>query len=162
MLIAIDFDGSVVTEDTAYDDLETPLEFVDGVEVAIPALRDAGHTLLLWSARSNRALRFDPLLDPLVRAGVVRLDMDRWRKSQALHVARYQQMLDFVARRCIGWFDAVDDGAAGKPTADLFLDNNAIRIGDGLGGVGWRGIAHAYGVLRPDQGNIGDHRGRRT
>ena len=123
---------------------------VEGIDEAIPMLRRAGHVLLLWSARANRSLLFDPMLDPLVRAGVVRLDMEHWRKSQELHRARYQQMLAFVAEHCVGWFDAIDDGAAGKPIVDLFIDNNALRLGGGLGGVGWRAVGKAYGLVSVD------------
>lgn len=146
MKIALDFDGTVVREDTPYDDVETPLQFVEGVDAAVPALRRAGHILLLWSARASRALLYDPLLDPLVRAGVVPLDVEQWRRSQSLHRARYQQMMAFVAEHCAGWFDAVDDGAGGKPIVDLFIDNNALRMGIGFGSVGWRSIAKAYGL----------------
>lgn len=140
------FDGSIVKEEHPYDDVETPLEFIPGVQQAVPALKRAGHVLLLWSGRASRALLFDPMLDPLVRAGVVPLDMERWRSSQSLHQARYRQMLDFVAVNCIGWFDAIDDGAGGKPMVDLYLDNQALRLGRGMGGVDWRAVSLAYGA----------------
>lgn len=147
MKIAIDYDGTVVKMNRPYDDVETPPELVDGVERALRSLKAAGHVLLLWSARSSRALLFDPMLDPFIRAGVVPLDMNRWRSSQGLNVARHAQMLTFVATRLPGIFDAVDDGAGGKPNVDLFLDDRAIRLGNGMGGNSWWAIAEMYGEI---------------
>jgi hypothetical protein len=145
--IAIDWDGTIVKMDRPYNDLETPPQFMDGAERALRSLKAAGHILLLWSARSSRALLFDPLLDPLIRSGAVPLDMDRWRSSQALNVARHRQMLDFVAERLPNVFDAIDDGAGGKPSVDTFIDDRALRLGDGMGGVGWHSIAEMYGDI---------------
>lgn len=147
MRIAIDFDGTVVRDDREYADVETPLEFVDGAERAIRSLKKAGHALLLWSARASRALLYDPMLDPLVRAGVAPLDIEQWRKSQSIHLARHRQMLAFVAERCAGWFDAVDDGAGGKPLVDLFIDDRVLRLGAGPGGFGWWHIMEMYGEI---------------
>lgn len=147
MKIAIDYDGTIVKQDKPYADLESEPEFVDGAERGLRALKAAGHILLLWSARASRSLLFDPTLDPLVRSGAVSLDMERWRKSQALHVARYRQMLDFVAARLPGVFDAIDDGAGGKPSVDCFLDDKALRLGNGLGGVGWWTLTEMYGDI---------------
>lgn len=146
MVLAIDFDGTVVLQDRAYDDLETPLELVPGAEQALHELKRAGHILLLWSARANRALLVDPLLDPLVRAGVRRVDIAQWRRSQGLHIARYRQMLDFVAMHLPGVFDAVDDGASGKPNVDRFVDDRSLRPGRGVGGVTWPEIAELFGA----------------
>lgn len=147
MKIAIDWDGTVVTMDRPYDDLETPPEFMPGAERALRSLKAAGHTLLLWSARASRSLLYDPMLDPFVRAGVTPLDVERWRKSQALNIARYRQMLDVVNERLPGIFDAIDDGAAGKPSVDIFLDDRSIRFGSGMGGIGWHAISEMYGDL---------------
>lgn len=147
MRIAIDYDGTIVRQDRPYDDVDTAPEFVDGAERALRSLKAAGHILLLWSARASRALLFDPMLDPLVRAGVVPLDMDRWRKSQALHIARHRQMLDFVAAKLPGVFDAIDDGAGGKPSVDCFVDDRALRLGNGYGAVGWWVIQEMYGDI---------------
>lgn len=146
MRIAVDFDGTMVEQKHAYDDLVTPLEFLPGAARAIAALRAADHLLLLWSARASRALLYDPMLDPLVRAGVVPLDMMQWRKSQGVNIARYRQMLEFVGASCAGWFDAIDDGAGGKPLVDLIIDDKALRLGGGMGGLGWWNIAELYGA----------------
>lgn len=145
MILAIDFDGVVVKQDRPYADTETPLEFENGARAALLALQRAGHVLLLWSGRASRALLIDPTLDPLVRAGVRRIDMERWKRSQVLNIARHRQMLDFVARELPGVFAAVDDGAGGKPTVDLFIDDRAIRFGNARGGDGWWAIAERYG-----------------
>lgn len=146
MILAIDFDGTVCRQDRPYDDVETPLEFIDGAERALRALKRAGHVLLLWSARSSRDLLVDPMLDPLVRAGVRRIDMDQWRRSQPLNIARHRQMIEFVATRLPGVFDAIDDGASGKPHADRFIDDRSLRPGRGMGGVSWFDISEMFGV----------------
>lgn len=147
MIIAVDFDGTVVRQDHAYDDFDTPLQFIDGADSTIPALKRADHVLLLWSARASRALLYDPTLNPLVRAGVVKLDMDRWKKSQAINIARYQQMLVFVHERCNGWFDAIDTGEGGKPLVDAIIDDKALRLGRGMGGHSWYEIGEMYGAV---------------
>lgn len=144
MIWGVDFDGTVVRQDHAYDDLETPLTFMPGAELVLPALKAQGHVILLWSARASRALLFDPTLNPLVRAGAVPLDMDAWKRSQPIHLARHRQMLDFAATRCAGWFDAIDDGAGGKPLVDVFVDDRALRLGVGWSAVGWAAIAAVY------------------
>lgn len=149
MLIAVDFDGTIVQDDRPYDDTTTPLRFVPNAREGLQALKRAGHTLLLWSARSNRALWYDPNLDPLVRAGIRRVNIDRWRRDQPLHLARYRQMLAFVGLCLPGVFAAVDDGQQGKPCADLFIDDRALRYGFGADAVGWSSIALLYGQPTP-------------
>lgn len=146
MILAIDFDGTLVRQDRPYDDLESPLVFMPDAELVVPALKAAGHVLLQWSARASRALLFDPMLNPLVRAGVVPLDIAAWKKSQPLNLARHRQMLDFLATRCPGWFDAIDDGAGGKPLVDVFIDDKALRLGRGRGATGWWAIGEMYGA----------------
>lgn len=146
MIIAIDFDGTLVQQDgRAYDDLDTPLVFLPGAKEGLLALKKAGHTLLLWSARMSAALLVDPSLDPLVRAGARRIDRSRWEASLSLNQARCQQMLDFVDRELPGIFAAIDDGAGGKPQVDCFIDDRALRCGYGPGGATWERITYLYG-----------------
>lgn len=145
MFIAIDFDNTIVRQDRPYDDTETPLEFVEGAEHGIRALKRAGHVLLLWSGRACRSLLVDPSLDPLVRAGARRIDMEQWKKSQVINIARHKQMLDFVAEKLPGVFDAIDDGAAGKPSVQMFIDDRARCLGRGAGGLTWEQITDLYG-----------------
>lgn len=147
MIFAIDFDGTVVQQKGAYDDTTTPLEFMPGARRTLFALKMAGHVLLLWSARASRSLLIDPTLDPLVRAGARIVNMDQWRKSQPINIARHRQMLDFVAKNLPGVFDAIDDGAAGKPSCDRFIDDRAIGLGRGAGKLPWAELAELYGVL---------------
>ena len=144
MIIALDFDGTLVREDD-YADTAKPLRFLPGAKEALVALKRAGHTLVLWSARSNRALLYTPSWDPLVRAGVRKVNLARWRAERPVHQARYRQMLAFVEQELAGIIDAVDDGLQGKPTADLFIDNRALRYGFGADALGWRAIAALYG-----------------
>lgn len=146
MIIAVDFDDTIVSQaGRSYDDVTTPLAFLDGALAGLRALRRAGHVLLLFSGRANRALRVDPGLDPLVRAGVRRVNRARWEKQRVVNEARYQQMLAFVDASLPGLFAAVDDGQQGKPSADLFIDNRALRLGHGVLSVSWRAVAYMYG-----------------
>lgn len=143
MLFAIDFDGTIVQQTHHYADLDTPLEFMPQAEQALRSLKAAEHVLLLWSSRASRALLYDPQLDPLVRAGIRKLNRSAWEKSYSLQWARYKQMLAFVEQRLQGVFDAIDDGAAGKPQVDFFIDDKAFRM-DMLG-TAWQALARRYG-----------------
>jgi hypothetical protein len=137
---AIDFDGVVVVEEgRAYDDVTTPLELMPGCREALLALKRAGHLLVLFSGRSNRARMYMPDFDPLVATGHVAP-----HHSPELHAARFKQMLEFVERELPGVFDAVDDGRQGKPVANVYLDDSAISFG-GPNGVTWGDIADLYG-----------------
>lgn len=136
----------MVTQDHPYNDISTPLEFIEGAREGLLALKRAGHLLLLWSGRASRALLYDPLLDPFVRAGVVQVDRKAWLDAKHLHRARYDQMIAFVERELPGVFDAIDDGMAGKPNVDLFIDDRAIGL---RGGATWTRIARQYGEPDP-------------
>lgn len=142
MRIAVDFDNTVVAQDRPYADATTPLEFIPGAKEGLLSLKRAGHLLLLWSGRASRALLLDPSLDPFVRSGAVKTDRRIWNSSRSIHRARYEQMVAFVEKELPGVFDAIDDGLAGKPNVDLFIDDKALTLrGPGT----WTRIAHTYG-----------------
>ena len=146
MIIGLDFDGVVVSQERSYTDVTSPLVFMPGAREGLAALKAAGHTILLYSARACLALRTDPQLDPLVRAGVRRVDLAAWKAAQELHEARYQQMVAFVEEELTGLIDAIDDGRQGKPAGvDLFIDDRVVRYGYGSMALGWDGIARLYG-----------------
>lgn len=148
MRLAVDFDGVVVEQDRPYGDVTTPLRFVPDAKAGLYWLKRAGHVLLLWSGRSSPALLKDPELDPLVRVGVVRANRREWERMRPVHQARYDQMVAFVGRELPGVFDAIDDGAGGKPNVDLFIDDKCLRFGRGMHAAGWRELAHWYGDPR--------------
>ena len=146
MLIAIDFDGTVVSmAGRSYSDVTSPLQFVPGARAGLASLRKAGHVLLLYSARANRALLEDPALDPMVRSGARKVHTKTWDTDRDLNRARYQQMIDFVERELPGVFAAIDDGRQGKPCADLFIDDRGMRYGNGPTALSWQGIGRIYG-----------------
>jgi len=142
MIIAIDFDDTLVEQNEDYHDLETPLEFKPGAKEAVLQLKAAGHTLVLFSARANKALRQDWGLNPLWRNGLVPFDRYRWAASLVTNIRRYQQMLTFIEAEVPGVFAYVDDGEQGKISADVYIDDKALRYGQS---VGWPKIAVAYG-----------------
>lgn len=147
MKIAIDFDGTLVDDDHAYDDLDTPLRLKPGAKEALVALRAAKHILILWSGRANRALREDWRLNPLWRHGIVGFDPEKWEARKAVNVARHQQMLDFVDAELPDLFHYIDDGMQGKVSADLFLDDRALRMISGPTSRSWEQVAKLWGKM---------------
>lgn len=143
MIVAVDFDGTVVGQDHPYDDLDTPLRLLPGAREALRSLKAAGHVLVLCSARSNLALRKDWRLNPLWRTGAVLFDPVRWEMHRALNEARYLQMIDFVEGELPGVFDAIDDGSCGKFAAGVYIDDKALRLGPG--GITWPTVAELLG-----------------
>lgn len=142
MIIAIDFDDTLVERGPAYSDTKTPLVLKPGAREALESLKRAGHVLLLWSGRNNRSRQFLPEFDPLVRSGDVgRYPTDESRKIEA---DRYRQMVHFCDSSLPGIFNAIDDGRQGKPAADIFIDDKGIRFG-GPDGMEWPEIAALYG-----------------
>jgi hypothetical protein len=143
VVISIDFDGTVVSQDRPYDDVKTPLVFLPGAKEGLYALKRAGHKLVLWSGRSSLALRKnDPSLDPLVKAGVKRARPDRNAK---VNEARFRQMIEFVATELPDVFAYIyEGGERDKPSVDMFIDNIAMKLGGGFG-VNWTQIRHMYG-----------------
>lgn len=139
MRIAVDYDGTVV-EQGSYDLSEPSLRY--GARAGLWALRAAGHQLTLYSARANRALRFHPSWDPLVRAGHLAMP-DAWvrQPQHDLAEARYWQMVRHVDLELPGVFAAVDDGLQGKPVCDLIIDN----VSYGAGPVDWDKVRHELG-----------------
>ncbi len=143
MILAIDLDNTVVVQDgRAYEDVSTPLEFMPGALDALRALKRAGHVIVIYSARANRALRHHPSFDPLVRKGIRKVDWAEWGRSSEINTARYIQMVEFCRTELAGIVDAVDNGYQGKPSADLFIDDKALRFGYD---AGWATIAQTYG-----------------
>lgn len=146
MVIAVDFDGTLVSQDRDYNDLTTPLELLPHAKEALQSFKRAGHLIVLFSARASRALLEDPELDPLVRAGKKKLNRGAWEKQKDLHRARYQQMVDFVESNLKQEIDAIDDGKQGKPQAGIFIDDRALRYGSTMGGHTWNWFIDRYGM----------------
>lgn len=147
MIIAIDFDSTLVDEwGRKFADTTSPLKLMSGARKALESMKAAGHLVVVASARANRALREDPMLDPLARVGAVKVDRKAWDAEQPLHEARYQQMVQFCATTLNGLVDAVDDGGQGKPAADLYIDDRALRFGGGVDGHSWFDIARQFGA----------------
>jgi hypothetical protein len=117
----------------------------------LKALKLAGHTLLLWSARSNPAGWEDWRLNPLWRNGIVPFHEPTWQANRALNRARRDQMLQFVLRELPGVFDAVcSDGPAKPLGVDLFIDDKALQM-VGAVGIDWYSIARVWGELTYEQ-----------
>lgn len=146
MVVVVEFDGVVVRPQRG----GKPLELVPGVEDGLAALKAAGHTLLLYSARANRAARHDPFLDPLVRVGAVKPDRKNQERDEALAEQRYHEMIRFIEAELPDFFDAIDDGQQGRPWAQLYIESPRTIVLDTVGGdgehsMGWDDIAEVYG-----------------
>jgi hypothetical protein len=139
MLLAVDFDGTIVDDRHAYDDLKTPLRFLPGAREALRSLKAADHALILYSGRANPWLLRNPEMDPLVLAGL-RKARDN-PQSLAVNRARYTQMLAFVKRELPGVFSLVWEHQ-GKPAADVFIDDRSAPFREG----GWSAVAETYGA----------------
>lgn len=139
MIFAIDFDGVIVPDGYPLD--AKNLVLLPGVKNGLLKLKKAGHILLLYSARSNKAAMINSEFDPLVRAGKVQPASDKTRNITA---NKYREMVIFIEEKLPDIFDAIDDGRQGKPYADVYIDNKAIRFG-GSFGLKWDQIADIYG-----------------
>lgn len=145
MLICIDYDGTLVRDDRPYDDVTTPPEWIDGAKEAVLSLRRAGHTLLLFSARTNRSLLYSVSWDPLVAAGLRRA-VEPSPEARAIHWARYFQMCAFLDAEVPGVF-VIDDGTQGKPLYDLLIDDRAVAFSPrGTNGYTWTMIRELHGA----------------
>lgn len=147
MILAIDFDNTLVVQHgRPYDDVTSPFVFMPGAKEALASLKRAGHQVIVWSGRSSLALRQNVLLDPLVRAGKKQPQTgEGLKKNYALNQARFDQMVSFCETELKGLIDAIDDGTCGKVTADIYLDDRAMRLNRGLNAWTWFEIAKLYG-----------------
>ena len=150
MRIVCDFDGSVITEQPW--DSDTPLVFMTDAMESLLALKRAGHTLILFSSRANRANREDWKLNPenVAKDAEGRFNVSRWYVQRQIHERRYQQMLDFVATELPGVFAYIDDGQQGKPDADLFIDDRGVRLYADALGTSWPNLVRLLGEVEID------------
>ena len=105
-VITIDFDGTLVDWD--YPSCGKPK---DGAREALTLLRFLGYYVLIWSCRTCNW--FPEVFPPpgLTREKLIS-DM-----RQSLEVAQIP-------------YDEIDDGTRGKPLADFYIDDKAIRFQD--------------------------------
>lgn len=138
MIICVDFDGTIVEEMVPTGDgrgyrVPEKLTLKPDVVHALTELKAAGHMLILFSARGNGKARNESL---------------DWEES-------FQEMRSFIEKELPGIFDEVYTGK-GKPVADLFIDDRAIRFGRGVGGANWAQIAAAYGEREDDTKRVSE------
>ena len=149
MIISIDFDRALAAPHS-YDAVDVRLR-ASAVR-ALAALRKAGHVLVLTSPRANLSLRVDPELNPLVRAGVVRIDRGTWESSRGVHSARFKTMLEAI--KPVGHlFAAVDDGGQGPLLVDLAVTGDLVINGRSMAVEprrAWAELAITYGDIGLD------------
>jgi len=126
--ICIDIDGVICClrePSQSYAELEP----VEGAVQGLQGLRDAGHTLILYTARHMKTCQGNVGM-VIARQGKVTLD---W-------LARHQVPYDEIH--------------FGKPHADVYIDDNALRFSSwesiGAGGEGLPGSTEAAALARRD------------
>lgn len=97
MIIAIDFDGTIV--ENSYPDIGTPKLSVIN---AIKAMQEAGHEFILWTCRDGE------LLDQAVQ----------FLEQQGLHFTKINQDSDYHLNAY--------EGTPRKIGADLYVDDKAL------------------------------------
>ena len=144
MIIAIDFDGTLVERQNLYSD--KPLVLIPGVKDALYSLKRAGHTLILSSCRANLSRRRDWRLDPLWVQDP-HFNVAQWSRNRSIHEERWAQMLNFVCTELKGVFDAIDSGVQGKPYAHLYIDDSSVKhhAHGVFNSMDWDQIAESYG-----------------
>jgi hypothetical protein len=137
----------VVDDSQPEYDLKTPLVFMPGADLVLRLLKASGHVLILSSGRSNLALREDWQRNPLWAKRLEPFDQVKWAKEKIIHQARYDQMLDFIDKNLPDVFAYIDNGNQGKISADVYLDDKAIRMNGGWLSLDWPAIGSIYGVF---------------
>lgn len=106
-IIAIDFDGTIC--DHAFPKIGDPKA---GVKDAIHRLRNMGFYVIIWTCRTchwnYEVFGGDPTTHTFERPAVK--DMIAWLKEQGIE------------------YDEIDDGSRGKPLADYYIDDKAVRF----------------------------------
>lgn len=137
MIIAVDYDGTVVEDGAPLD----PPKVRAGAKAALVALRRAGHVLVLFSCRSNAAHRLNWRLNPLWTEAIIPFDEADWERQREIWEAMHQLMIKHVEEELPGVFHVVDQGLQGKPVADVYLDDRAFRMSR----RSWPEVAMLYG-----------------
>lgn len=107
--VAIDFDGTLC-------DHEYPAigKIKPGAREALEAIRKSGYRIIIWSCRTcNWA------------TDVFGVD----ENSSTLERKHVQAMIAWLKDNQIP-YDEIDDGTKGKPMADIYIDDKAIRFRD--------------------------------
>ena|ERR1700761_1630021 len=107
--ICVDFDGSLC--DFAFPNIGAPKA---GAKAALTLFRQLGYRIIIWSCRCSHwhydIYGGDPTEPTLKRD-------------------RVKEMIKFLEENEIP-YDEIDDGSRGKPTANYYLDDRAVRIDD--------------------------------
>jgi hypothetical protein len=105
-LIAVDFDKTIAN--TEFPRIIGPNE---GVKEALTELRALSYKIVVWSCRTCKFY-------PEVFAAGLALDMNR---------PVIKEMIAFLDENEIP-YDYIDDGEKGKPFADFYIDDKAVRF----------------------------------
>lgn len=118
LVLGIDFDGTLVKEGAS------PPQWRKGAQEGLRKLKEAGHKLVLFSARLTPRHEVEPgpagrmEASEFWRTGFVPRDVEQsW--------SRYDEMREFLSHwLCWDIFDVVWQGA-GKPPCDYFIDDRS-------------------------------------
>ncbi len=105
--IAVDFDGTIVDSE-----FPTIKGLKSGAKESLWFLRRLGFRIIIWSCRTCH------------------WDYDRYGGSPeqpTLERERVKEMIAFLDTNGVE-YDEVDDGSRGKPSADYYIDDKAVRF----------------------------------
>jgi predicted mannosyl-3-phosphoglycerate phosphatase (HAD superfamily) len=111
--ICVDFDGTIVDHEFPKIGALKP-----GARSALQAFRRMGFRIIVWSCRTCKWQEdtFGSWDCPTLERPLVR------------------EMIEFLDKEGVP-YDEIDDGEKGKPLADLYLDDKALRVEDNWGDV---------------------------
>lgn len=153
MIVCVEFDGALVVKGAqAYGDVVTPFTPIKGALQGALGLKAAGHEMLLYSARANRAARFAPWLDPLAPEELDELPnggpdytaIEARQRVCEVERQRFEHMVRWVMATLPNVF-VIDDGAQGKPFADLYIEPNGVRLGADRFALDWVQVVRTWG-----------------
>lgn len=104
--IAVDFDGTIC--DFAYPDIGKPKA---GVREALQRFLELGYEVIIYSCRTCS------------------WDTEIFGGGEPMARKVVKQMIEFLNDHKIP-YTAIDDGSKGKPTAEYYIDDKAIRFQD--------------------------------
>lgn len=120
--VAVDFDGTLC--EWKFPEIG---EAKEGAAQALQRMRDAGYSILIWSCRTSH-WHYDIFGgDP---------------EQPTLDRQRVREMREWLELHHIP-FDEIDDGSRGKPLADFYIDDKAVRFENNWSEIGER-ITHEH------------------
>lgn len=147
MILAIEFEGAIVAITHKWSpQLKEDFLLLPGVKNSLECLRQAKHTLILYSSRACISIKYsDILTSPTGTSQAAVLNKNIYAGMQSLYKERFDNMVEFIEKHLPGLFDVIDDGNYNKNTADIIIDNRLLCAGGRSVNDGWGFVTATYG-----------------